>query len=243
MVILGRKVEVLEDEVRTKTKDNELLERKVAELRDIQIAFHNERRRREDLERAAAVPLPSSPDTDLLEKINILEAQLTTSRLHPASSTQVDASIPVAKQIRKLEREVEKLRRDLSAAEEDVEKLDLENLSLKANQPLPGSPIRGSRILSGESDGLVRDLESRIAELTRQLEGGETSNGELTDLQTRLSVVQDELSVTRTRLQNEESLGRSLKSDIEVSSLTLSAIYAHLVPRCSLLNNKSLPTS
>jgi DNA repair exonuclease SbcCD ATPase subunit len=214
IALLKGKMQGLEEEVKARTEKVQQLETKLAKLETVGDALAEEKRRTAELQQAISTALPSSPNPDLLERINLLENQLAEARAQPLSST---SSLPAAAQIRRLERELEKIRRELVTAEEEIEKLDIENLALKANKALPGSPGSKSAMLPAVDAERVLELEMKVEELEAELLKGQEVGVETAKFKAAVEEAQKALASAKAEAEDARSRARDLENDLAVS--------------------------
>jgi chromosome segregation ATPase len=167
-----------------------------ARLSELQSAANEAEHLREELEQERSKPAPISTAPDhaeelsrLSEEIRSLQSELVRARAQSPPSSSAPTSSSSELTIRRLERNLDKARRDTEALEESLNQAEEENQALRTRIPLPNSP--GLKA----DDGKVAELEvenerlqgevSNLRELVRSL------RGDLVTLQASLTKAQE----------------------------------------------------
>jgi chromosome segregation ATPase len=174
-----------------------------ARLRELQSAANEAERAREELEqeRSKSAPTSTTPDhseelSRLSEEVRSLQAELVRARAQSPPSSSAPTSSSSELTIRRLERNLDKARRDTEALEESLNQAEEENQALRTRIPLPSSP--GLKADDGKVVQLEMDNERLQSEVSQLQDQVRSLRGGLATLQASLAKAQEA----------EEALGR-----------------------------------
>lgn len=144
-------------------------------------------------EHSKPAPPSTSPDhseelSRLTEEVRSLQAELVRARAQSPPSSTAPTSSSSELTIRRLERNLDKARRDAEALEESLNQAEEENQALRTRIPLPNSPgskvdnekVAGLEVQNGKLQGEVLQLQEQVKSL----------RGELATLQASLAEAQ-----------------------------------------------------
>ena len=214
--VLSRKIEELEGSIREKERALEELPVLEGQIEDLRTALSQAQA---SADGAVSSGSPSQASAELCERITELEKELAASRTAAPS-----ASLPADKTSRQLQREISKLKGQITGLEEELATQDDEILRLRGALPLPGSPSLTATkstedILKIEMlEGQLEETKAQVTEAREKLEIAEEQNEALLK----------QLEVSRTiRIQVQKLMhrmraltGRRLRSNWRVPSQT-----------------------
>jgi chromosome segregation ATPase len=167
-----------------------------ARLSELQSTANEAERLRRDLEQERSKVAPISTTADhseelsrLSEEVRSLQSELVRARAQspPTSSAPTSSSSELT--IRRLERNLDKARRDTEALEESLNQAEEENQALRTRIPLPDSP--GSRADNGKVVELEVEKQRLQGEVSLLQEQVRSLRGDLATLQASLTKAQE----------------------------------------------------
>jgi len=144
-------------------------------------------------EQARPTPTSTTPDhsqelSRLTEEVRSLQAELVRARAQSPPSSSAPTSSSSELTIRRLERNLDKARRDAEALEESLNQAEEENQALRTRIPLPDSPglsVDNEKVAELELDN--ERLQGEVSQLQEQVK---SLRGDLATLQASLAEAQ-----------------------------------------------------
>lgn len=213
---LQMKIGKLESSIRERQSEIDELRSTAQEASRLAVELEEERARKAPV--TAPAPVDTAELNRLQSKVAELQTELIRARNTTTSTTTTAQPTTSDLQVRRLQRELEKARRDITALEQSLEQSEEENQSLRTYVPLPGSPGRGKA-----DDGRIMQLESQKEDLQAELESLKETlaslRAELEDLQSvnaDLSQLQPQMDGLRAEVMQKDGSIQAMKEETQV---------------------------
>ena len=235
--------EELEKEIEQKSKAFGQMEKKLAELEQLELTLRAEQQAKEDIIRDRSV---TSPDTRSPLSTQTLNQRIVDLEAELAATTM---SVPVDnKALRKLQRELDSARRDNKALEDQIDELHERNQALMTRVPLPASPTSSPKSITPppvETD-CIASLEVEVDTLKAELKQRHFADeDEYRCLERQLDGANKELEASIMEITNIKAAFDVYKGEMEASHFFVfdvkhSLIVERLWSRHSPANEKLL---
>lgn len=229
---LQMKIGKLESSIKERQSEVHDLQSSAEEASRLQMELEQERSRK------ATVITPAPVDTSelnrLQSKIAELQTELTQARSTATSSTSTAQPTTSDLQVRRLQRELEKARRDITALEQSLEQSEEENQSLRTYVPLPGSPGRGKvddgRVMKLETEN--EDLRAQLESLRETLESLRVELENLQNVNAGLSHLQPLVESLRAEVMQKDESIQTMREESQVSLIPRSQLCLASADHC-----------